>query len=170
MTVYRYPQRTLIGDYVRTAAGLGVGLGVLVAAPLGPAIIAIFGSITVLFLVFGLRTVQRQLVQVSISSDGILASGLITRAVPWHALDQLTLRYYGTRRQKRDGRGGFLQLTLAGDGTSVRLESSIDGFDEIVRQAAIAARANGIAVDPTSAGNLLDLDIDADAPAKPRES
>jgi len=166
MTVYRYPRRALIGDYVRAAAGLGVGLGVLFTAPPAPAIVAVFGSITLLFLVFGLRTVQRQLVRVAITSDGIWAAGLISRSILWRALDRLTLRYYGTRRQQREGSGGFLQLTLRGGGTSVRLESSIEGFDEIVRQAAIAAQTNGVSVDPTSAGNLLDLGVDADAPAR----
>ena len=166
MTVYRYPRRALIGDYVRAAAGLGVGLGVLISVPPAPAIVAVFGGITLLFLIFGLRTVQRQLVQVAITSDGIRAAGLISRSVSWRTLDRLALRYYGTRRQQREGSGGFLQLTLRGGGTSMRLESSIEGFDEIVRQAAIAAQANGVSIDPTSAGNLLDLGVDADSPAK----
>lgn len=166
MTVYRYPRRALMGDYARAAVGLGVGLGVLITVPPAPAIIIIFGGITLLFLVFGLRTLQRQLVQVAITSDGILAAGLITHSVPWQALDRLTLRCYGTRRQMREGSGGFLQLTLRGGGRSVRLESSIDGFDEIVRRAAVAAQANGVSLDPTSAGNLLDLGVDADAPAR----
>ena len=165
MTVYRYPKRALIGDYVRSAVGLGVGLGVLITAPAAPAIVVIFGGLTVLFLVFGFRTVQRHLVQVAVTGDGIGAVGLITRAIPWQALEELTLRYYGTRRQRREGSGGFFQLTLRGGGTSVRLESSIEGFDDIVRQAVIAAQANGVSVDPTSAGNLLDLGVDADAPA-----
>lgn len=166
MTVYRYPRRALIGDYVRAAAGLGVGLGVLISVPPAPAIVVVFGGITLLFLVFALRTLQRQLVQVEITSDGILAAGLISRSVPWRTLDRLTLRYYGSRRQQREGSGGFWQLTLRGGSTSVRLESSIEGFDEIVRQAAIAAQANGVSIDPTSAGNLLDLGVDADAPAR----
>ncbi len=166
MTVHRYPRRALVGDYVRAAVGLGVGLGVLIAGPPMPAIIAIFGGIALLFLVFGLRTLQRQLVQVTVTGDGISAAGLISRSVPWQTLDRLRLRYYGTRRQQRENSGGFWQLTLRGGGASVRLESSIDGFDEIVRQAAIAAQANGVSVDPASAGNLLGLGVDADAPGK----
>jgi len=82
MTVHRYPQRALIGDYVRTAAGLGIGLGVLIAAPPAPAVIAVFGGITVLFFAFGLRTLQRHVVQVAVTGDGIWAAGLTTRAVP----------------------------------------------------------------------------------------
>ena len=166
MTVYRYPQRTLIGDYVRSAVGLGVGLGVLIVVPPTVVIVAIFGSITVLFLIFGFRTVQRHRVRVAVTSDGIWTAGLVTRSIPWQALDQLTLRYYGSRRQRREGRGGFFQLTLRGGGVSIRLESSIERFDEIVRQAAIAVQDNGVSVDPASAGNLLDLGVDSDAPAE----
>lgn len=164
MTVYRYPRRSLIGDYVRSTVGLGVGLGVLITVPLTPAIIAIFGGLTVLFLAFGFRTVQRHRVRVALASDGLWVAGLTTRSIPWPALDQLALRYYGTRRQRREGSGGFFQLTLGGGGVSVRFESSLEGFEKIVRQAAIAARDNGVTVDPASAGNLLDLDIDVDAP------
>ncbi len=166
MTVYRYPRRTLIGDYVRTAAGLAIGIGVLVSVPPSPVMLAIFGGTTLLFLVFGMRTLQRHLVQVAVTSDGISAAGLGTRALRWDSLDRLSLRYYGTRRQQREGSGGFLQLGLHGDGTALRLESSIDGFDEIIRRAVHAARQNGIALDPTSAGNLLGLGVDVDAPAE----
>jgi hypothetical protein len=165
VTVHRYPRRALLGDYARSAAGLGVGLGVLVLEPATPVIVAIFGGITVLFLVFGLRTLQRHLVQVSVTENGISAAGMVTRVVRWAALERLTLRYYGTRRQQKEGRRGFLQLDLRGGGGSLRLESSIDGFEEILRLAARAARRRGLALDPVTAGNLLGLGIDVEAAA-----
>jgi len=165
MSVYRYPRHALVGDYVRTAAGLGVGLGVLATVPLTPAIVIVFGGLTGLFLVFGLRTVQRQVLQVAVTGAAISSAGLVARTLPWSALDRLTLRYYGTRRQRREGGSGFMQLTLHGAGASLRFESSIDGFEHIAREAARAAARNGIALDPASAGNFLGLGIDADSPA-----
>lgn len=166
MTVHRYPRPALLGDYARSAAGLSVGLGVLVSVPTSPVIVAIFGGLTALFLVFALRTVQRHVVQVAVTEDGIAAAGLVTRALRWEALERLTLRYYGTRRQRKEGGSGFMQLSLRGGGVSLRLESSIDGFDQIIRQAAQAARRKGLALDPASAGNLLGLGIDVDASAE----
>ncbi|MFQ6016978.1 MAG: hypothetical protein ACE5KF_02175 [Kiloniellaceae bacterium] len=165
MNVYRYPGRSLIGDYIRSFIGLAVGIGALLSVPLSPAIIAIFGALTVLFLVFGLRTVQRQLMKVAVTNDEICSAGLGTRILPWTALERLKLRYYGTRRPQQGGLGGggFMQLTLKGGGASMTLESSIDGFEYIARCAAKAARENGVSLDPTSAGNLLDLGIDADS-------
>jgi hypothetical protein len=75
----------------------------------------------------------------------------------------LKLSFYGTRRQRsREAGGGFMQLSLKGAGTSLSLESSIEGFEYIAWRAVKAARENGVDLDPTSAGNLLVLGIDAD--------
>ena len=75
----------------------------------------------------------------------------------------LKLRYYGRRRPRnRESSGGFMQLTLKGADTSVTLESSLEGFEYIAWRAAKAARENGVGLDPTSVGNLLELGIDAD--------
>lgn len=170
MTVLRYPAKALLGDYLRAGVGLAVGLGVLASVPPSPFIVVVFGGLSALFLVFGLRTMRRQVTQIAVDDRGIQSAGFGTRAVPWDALEQLKLRYYGTRRQRNRGEGeGFMQLTLRGAGTSVVLESSVDGFAYIAWCAAKAARENGVSLDPTSAGNLLDIGVDADAdhPAPP---
>ena len=164
MNVFRYPPKTLVGDYIRSAVGLAVGLGVLASAPSSVTVIVIFGALSTLFLAFSYRTVQRHLLRIAITNDEICSTGFGTRVMPWQALDRLKLRYYGTRRQRnREAGGGFMQLTLAGAGASLTLESSITGFEYIAWRAAKAARENGVGLDPTSAGNLLDLGIDADA-------
>jgi hypothetical protein len=164
MKLYRYPVRSLIGDYVRSAVGLAVGIGALISAPSHPAILIIFGGLTVLFLVFGLRTVRRQILKVAVTGEAICGSGFGTRVVSWDTLERLKLSYFGTRRQRSsESGGGFMQLTLTGSGATIRLESSIEGFEEIARRAARAARENGVSLDPSSAGNLLDLGIDIDA-------
>ncbi|RMD64994.1 MAG: hypothetical protein D6826_01135 [Alphaproteobacteria bacterium] len=163
MREFRYPLRSVIGDYVRAGVGLSVGLGVLASVPPSPAIVIVFGGLTALFLVFGLRTVERHIGRVEVGDEGIRSIGLTTRTLPWAALTGLKLRYYGTRRQRSRGEGGgFLQLTLKGAGVSVTLESSIEGFTYIAWRAAKAAHDNNVALDPASAGNLLDIGVDAD--------
>ena len=164
MNVFRYPGKSLIGDYIRSGVGLAVGLSVLASASSSIMIVIIFGALTVLFLAFGFRTVKRQMLRVAITDEEIHGAGLGTRALPWGRLDQLKLRYYGTRRQRvRESSGGFMQLTLKGAGATMTLESSIDGFEYIAWRATKAARENGVSLDPASAGNLLELGIDADA-------
>ena len=60
-----------------------------------------------------------------------------------------------------------MQLTLKGGGTSFTLESSLEGFDYIAWRASKAARENGLSMDPTSAGNLLAIGLDADGEMPP---
>ena len=164
MKMFRYPGRSLIGDYIRSGVGLAVGVGVLAGMPSSVTIIIIFGALTTLFLAFGFRTVKRQMLRVAVTDEEIRAAGFGTQALPWGRLDQLKLRFYGTRRQRnRESSSGFMQLTLKGAGATMTLESSLDGFEYIAWRAAKAARENGVSLDSASAGNLLELGIDADA-------
>ena len=169
MREYRYPFRALAGDYLRSFTGALVGFGVLLSVPPSPAIILIFGSVAGLCSFFGYRTVQRHVTRVAVSDDGLCNAGFATRVLPWQDLRTMKLRYYGTRRQDR-GLGGFMQLTLRGDAMSFTYESSMEGFNYIVWRAAKALRANGAPVDPTSAGNLLALGVDADSDTPPPET
>ncbi len=163
MNVFRYPGKSLIGDYIRSGVGLAVGLGVLASASSSITIIIIFAGLAILFLVFGIRTLKRQMLRVAVTDEEIRGAGFGTRALPWGRLDELKLRYYGSRRQRvRESSGGFMQLTLKGAGATMTLESSIDGFEYIVWRAVKAARENGVSLDPASAGNLRELGIDAD--------
>ncbi len=163
MNEFRYPLRSLLGDYVRAAVGLGVGLGVLIFVPPSTVILAVFGGVSALFGVFALRTLKRHLTVIAVGDGGIHAAGLGTLVLPWDQLRAFKLRYYGSRRQRSRGEGeGFMQLTLRGTGASLTLESSVEGFEYIAWRAAKAARDNGVSLDPTSAGNLLDIGIDAD--------
>ena len=166
MKVYRYPPRALMGDYVRSGVGLAVGLGVMLSVTPTPAIIVIFGGLTGLFGFFGYRTLQRHVVKVAVTDDEICNAGFRTRTMAWTDLQKLKLRYYGTKRQQRGG-DGFMQMTLAGSGASFSYESSLAGFRFIAWRAAKAIRENGGSVDPTSAGNLLAIGLDADGERPP---
>ena len=167
MEVLRYPKRSLIGDYLRTAAGLGLGLAVLLSMPPNMLIVFIFGGIAVLFSFFGLRTLQRHFTQVALSNEGIACRDFRLRTIFWQDLDKLKLRFYGSRRRSPGDSGTFLQLTLGGAGTSMTFESSIERFELLAWRAAKAARENKISIDPTSAGNLLGIGIDADTDGPP---
>lgn len=166
MMVCRYPARALAGDYLRAGAGLAVGLGVLLSTPLSPAIVAIFGSWSALFGFFAYRTVQRHLTRVAITDTEICDAGLRTRVMAWGDLQWLKLRYFGTKRQTR-AEGGFMQLKLKGRGRSLTYDSGMEGFDYVAWRAAKALRENGLSMDPTSAGNLLSLGVDADQETPP---
>ena len=169
MKVYRYPGRALAGDYVRAGAGLVVGVGVLLSTPLSPVIVGVFGSWTALFGYFAYRTIQRNLTRVAVTETEICDVGFRTRVMAWGDLQWLKLRYFGTKRQART-QGGFMQLKLRGGGRSLIYDSGMEGFDYVAWRAAKAIRENGFSMDPTSAGNLLSLGVDADQETPPPEA
>jgi hypothetical protein len=170
-----YPSRVLVGDWLRTAMGLAIGLGVLGYAAWSPWILAIFGSLTLLFLYFGLRTLQRQMQRIALSDEGLFVRDWRQRALPWDRLNGLRLRFYGTRRQHRqqqggdDPTGGFLELRLEAPQARVTLDSALPGFALVAWRAARAVRAAGSGFDPVTAGNLLTLGVDPDKDTEPPE-
>ncbi len=161
MKLYRYPPRALLGDYLRSAAGLFVGLGVLLAVPPSPVVVIIFGSVALLFAVFGLRTAHRHKLRVAVTDDEIACRGATTKIMPWGRIEAMKLRYFGSRRSKwRPLGSGFMQLTLKGGGTAMTFESSLEGFDRLAGRAAMAMHARGLALDPATSSNLIELGID----------
>jgi len=167
VTVLRYPVRSLVGDYLRATVGIALGLGMLMGVSASPTILLIFGGLTLLFLVFGLWTVNRHMAAIDVTDEHIACRGLVSKYLPWSALDRLKLRYFGVRRQSKSSASGFMQLTLRGGGIRLTFESSLEGFEFIAWRAARAMRDNAAALDPTSAGNLLALGIDADGEGPP---
>ncbi|GAB4359969.1 MAG: hypothetical protein Kow00114_13300 [Kiloniellaceae bacterium] len=166
MRQLRYPPKALLGDYLRSAAGLFVGLGVLAAVPPGPVTIAIFGSLAALFAVFGLRTAYRHSLRVAVSDEAIACRGATTKVIPWHELSAVKLRYFGARKSKwRPLGSGFMQLTLKGKGSAMTFESSIEDFDWLAGRAAAALAANGHRLDAATVSNLIELGIDPHPPS-----
>jgi len=164
MKQFRYPPRVLFGDYLRSAAGLFVGFGVLLAVPPTPVVLVIFGAIAALFAVFGLRTAHRHHLRVAVTENEIACRGAITKVLPWAEIEAMKLRYFGSRRSKwRPLGSGFMQMTLKGGGSAMTFESSIEGFDWIAARAAAAMRARGLALDPATSSNLIELGIDPTA-------
>lgn len=161
MKQFRYPRRALVGDYLRSAAGLFVGLGVLLAAPPAPAVLIIFGALAALFAVFALRTAHRHKLRVAVTDDEIACRGLTTKVLPWRDIEAMKLRYFGSRRSRqRPLGGGFMQLTIKGGGSAMTFESSLEGFDWLAGRAAAAMQARGLDLDPATSSNLIELGID----------
>lgn len=169
MKIHRYPARSLAGDYLRAAIGVGIGLGVLLSVPTSTAIVIVFGGLLGVFGLFAIRTAQRQLLQVALTDEALSQRGLVTRVLDWRELTRFKLRFYGSRRQPDKG-AGFMQLKLAGAGTSFSFESNLEGFEQIVQRAARAARDNGIALDTTSLRNLQALGFETDGLLAPQDS
>jgi hypothetical protein len=151
VSVHRHTVRTLAPDYARSAAGLALAGGPLPFLSLAPVPAWILAALAALFAAHGLRTALRQATRVVCDADGIEAHGLGTRRIPWNRLRALRLRHFSTRR---DGAGGWMQLVLRGPACTIRVESTIVGFEEIVSCATVAARVGGLDLPAATLGNL----------------
>ena len=156
VTRHAYPASAMLGDYLRAAAGL-VPAGVLIAAvPVSPVAGTVLGGFAAIFALFGLRTALRHGTSLEMSETELRARGAWSGTVPWAELDRMKLAYYSTRR---DRSSGWMQLELGAGGRRVRLDSRIAGFDRVVRRAAAAAAARGLALSEATMANLEALGV-----------
>ncbi len=112
-----------------------------------------------LFAVFGVRAVRRQATRVRVTATGVSADGWRPVQIAWDELSAMSLAYYSTRREKAKG---WMQLRLKARAGTVRVESTIEGFEAVVGTAAQAASANGVVLDRATRSNLRALGIALD--------
>jgi hypothetical protein len=158
-TPLRYPMATLRADYLRAAFGLALTFGPLLLLDVADVVVALLAVLGLLFAWFGMRTVSRHLSRVELSGNAIALRGPVSRHLAWGDLERLKLAYYAPRRSRDDG---WLQLTLrGGNGCSIRLDSTLAGFDQVLGQASRAARAKALPMDAATHANLAALGLDA---------
>ena len=158
MTEMRYPPKALLADYARGAIGLALTGVPLALVDMHPVAFWICLPGFALSAAFVARTALRQATQLRLDDDGVSVIGPVTRRIDWSTLRSFRLAYYSTRRDRQQG---WMQLSLSSGRGSVRIESSIDGFDTIVAHAHRAARERRIDLSDATVGNLLALGLDA---------
>lgn len=156
MTVHGYSLQSLAGDYWRAGIGLCVSAGGWLLAPDAPHVVVICGGLTMLFLVFAMRTLARQRTRIEMTDDAITRSGTPPAGLRWGDLDRMKLRYYSTRRNRLSG---WMTLKLAAGRTVISVDSNIDGFDAIAARAARAMADNRIDADAATLANLAALGL-----------
>ncbi|MFC4351872.1 hypothetical protein ACFOW6_09995 [Fodinicurvata halophila] len=160
-----YPAGQLLGDDLRALAGLVFALGLLLASDFAPLAVWICGPLALLFLLFGLRTLLMHVTEGRLEDSGLERRiGLSTwgahRRMNWRDLEGLRLRYYATRRQRREGEGGYFQLTLRDPRGRMKFESTLAGFEDLIEAAVAAARHKGLSLDETTCDSLLHMGLD----------
>jgi hypothetical protein len=142
-------------DYAGGAIGLCLTFGLLALVHPAAPVAWVLAAVAALFLVYFGRTLCRQLTHIELDEDGIRvrgpAVGLLSAAIRWADLRSLRLNYFSTRR---DGEGGWMQLRLRDAQQTIRIDSELEGFVDLVRVAALEARQRGIAVDEPTRANL----------------
>ena len=155
---YRYPPGSLVPDGLRALAGLAFTGAPLALLPVSAWFGALLAAGVVLFGVFGVLTALRVRTRVRMDEDGI-------EAVPgrgrlrWAHLRNVKLRYFAVRREREPGGGkglgrGWMQLVLTGDGRKLRIDSRLDGFDDVLRRVAAAAAGPALDLDRVTRSNF----------------
>ena len=156
MTAHRYDMAELGGDYARGAAGLALTLLPLLLLPMHWIVAVVFGAAALVFLAFLARTWLRHRSVIEADDQGIVAHGPLGVRIAWRDLSGLRLRYFSVRR---DRQRGWMQLELRGGGRSLKIESTISGFEEIATLAHDAAVAKGLKLDDSSQANLMSIGV-----------
>ncbi len=151
MTVLAYPPSSILADYGRAGFGLAIVGTPLLLAETGPAVTAVLAAGAVVFAVYAVRTLCLHLTRIELDAEGVMMLFPRTGRIRWRDIRGFRLAYYSTRRDKE---AGWFQLTLIGDGTRVRLDSRVEGFEALAARAAAAAAANGVKLDAATTVNL----------------
>jgi hypothetical protein len=146
----------MVGDYVRAAAGLLPTTALLATMPASTVGTSILGGFAAIFAAFGLRTALRHGTRLELSETGLRAQGPYRTTIIWAELSRMTLAYYSTRRDRREG---WMQLDLGTRRARLRLDSRIAGFDELVRRSALAAADRGLPLSETTLTNLRAIGV-----------
>ena len=157
MTRHVYPTPAMLGDYARAAAGLLPILAIVAITPVGAVGTLVLGGFAALFAAFGIRTAVRHASRLELTESVLRACGLLRTSISWRELDRLKLAYYSTRR---DGQGGWMQLELRSGSSTLRLDSRVEGFANVVKASARAAEARGLSLSAATATNLRALGVE----------
>lgn len=156
MSDHIYPRHILVGDYLRAAVG-----ALLCGTPLvmmEPHLYAtpVLGLLTIVFVAYGARTVNRQRTLVTTDERGLVSSGLSRRAVEWAAIDGVRLAFFATRRRRREG---VMELTVESGGMRIKLDSNISGFAEIAGRVYQAVDDNNLTLPSSTIANFQALGV-----------
>ena len=105
-------------------------------------------------MLFALKVLEHGLSQIEVLADEIVNHGPFTRRVNMERITKLKLARYASPRRQSEG---WYQLTLGDHDGTVKVDSTIDGFEDIVAAAVSAAEASQIALDLTTEENLRGL-------------
>ena len=153
---YRYPLKNLVGDYIRATAGITFSALPLFAVNAGPVVTALLGALVLLFSVFAARTLLRHATIIEMTTTGIASVGPTKRRLSWEGIKTVQLSYFSTWRDKSKG---WLQLKLTGSEGTLRIDSNLNGFDEVAASVAECAARNEALMNDVTIGNFGALGI-----------
>lgn len=162
MSDHRYSAASIRADLLRAAIGAGICGFPLLVVDAGIWVQSILSILTILFCLFGIRTILRSVTVINADADGIrLNNG---KRLAWNEMNGFKLSYFSTRRDRSNG---WMQLKVTGPDIRMSFDSNLSGFNDLSRLAWRAAQANDVPATDATLSNLQALGILADTPRTP---
>ncbi|HEY4164348.1 MAG TPA: hypothetical protein VGM59_14875 [Dongiaceae bacterium] len=156
MVELRYPLSSLVFDYLRGIVGLGIAVVIVSAIGTDTPVFWVIAGLIVLFAIWLGYTGLRHLSRIRFDEDGLRSEPWPRRFIAWNKLEDMALRYYSTRRKRKDG---WMTLTLKSGGSRIELESTLPHFAAIVARAAHAAKEAQLTLDHVTVENMNALGV-----------
>ena len=160
MVELRYPLSSLAFDYLRGIAGLGIAVLILSTIGTDTPIFWVIVGLAALFLVWLVNTGIRHVSRIRFDEEGLKTLPWPKRDIAWSALRKMELRYYSTRRKRKDG---WMTLTLKTDTQRIEIESTLPHFTAIVARAAHAAKHAHVPLDQITIENMSAIGVEEEA-------
>jgi hypothetical protein len=160
MVELRYPVSSLVYDYLRGILGLGISAVIMQSIDLDSPIFWVILGLAGLFLVWLANTALRHASRIRFDEDGLRSLPWPKKSIAWSGLEEMALRYYSTRRKRKDG---WMTLTLKSGQEKIDIESTLPHFADIVARAAFAARQANLQLDQITIDNMDAIGVKVDA-------
>jgi hypothetical protein len=98
MTELRYPFSALVWDYARGITGTVLCFVILVTVEWHNQLVWLFVGLTVLFAIYTMTTVTKNVARFRVSEEGIECGGFRKQAIRWGDLSELALNLDGARQ------------------------------------------------------------------------
>jgi len=153
MTVEKFTYNTasIVADLTKSLIGIGLTASPLLFLNLASWLEVIFVLCFILFTFFAVRTVFRQKSSYYFCDEMLHEDGIFSKKLNMDDLKVFKIRYFSTRRNRE---AGWFQIKMIANDVKIVVDSSLNGFDDIVKKAILAAEKNKLDLDATTNANL----------------
>jgi hypothetical protein len=174
MVELRYPLSALAFDYLRGVIGLGISVLIFDAIGTDTPVFWVFVGLAALFVVWLGNTFLRHMSRIRFDQDGLTSVPWPKKSIAWSGLKRMELRYYTTKRRRKNterdaaaqserGDRGWMTLTLKSEQDRIEIESTLPHFADIAARAAHAAREAHLPLDQVTIENLSAIGVKGEA-------
>lgn len=173
MSLHVYPTKTIVGDYVRAGIGFAIACLPFALDDVPTTLVVISAVFMVVFSVYAFVTYTRHRTRIELNDDGLIVTAWRRKVIPWQDLQAIKLSYFASRRERKSKKiegDGWMDLFLKGPRAKVSIESTCDGFEDILRPAVAVALEKKLSLSGATAANLESLGISLEGPPRLRMS